>query len=202
MTAPIRLPARSRTGRTYRRARRHPRLMPVGSRRPGRPLPNWVASRQPIADGVVVTPRRGSAAPLILGRRDHSRRRQRSRCVCGINRRTETGQIGSGSARYGGNARTTDMCNPYDPPARQSRGAVSRTDLWAHSVARLERRSTALWRCTAALSGSCGCRGSHRFERLRDDLGDVGHRLHRERVQHFGGYVIQIRLIAGRNENR
>ena len=56
--------------------------------------------------------------------------------------------------------------------------------------------------------GSAGrlCRGRRglrgRLQRLRDDLGDVGHGPHVQCIEHFSGHVIEVRLVARRNENR
>ncbi len=41
-----------------------------------------------------------------------------------------------------------------------------------------------------------------RLQRLRDDVGDVGHRPHLQRLEHLGRDVVQVGLVALRDENR
>ena len=53
-----------------------------------------------------------------------------------------------------------------------------------------------------ANSGRCGRRLRGRLERLDDDVGDIGHRPHIERLEHLGGHIVQVGLVALRDENR
>jgi hypothetical protein len=40
------------------------------------------------------------------------------------------------------------------------------------------------------------------LQRLRDDVGHVGHRLDLQRLEHFGRHIVQVGLVALRNEHR
>lgn len=50
-----------------------------------------------------------------------------------------------------------------------------------------------------------GCDGggiAGRLQRLRDDVGHVGHRLDLQHLKHFGWDIVQVCLVALRDENR
>ena len=51
-------------------------------------------------------------------------------------------------------------------------------------------------------SGRDGGSVGGRLQRLRDDVGHVGHRLDLQRLEHFRRHVVQVGLIALRDENR
>src|ERR1700760_96344 len=79
----------------------------------------------------------------------------------------------------------------YLPLAREracTRHTVSdRTNAPARRIFRLGRR---------------GDRLSGRLQRLRDDVGHISHRLYVERIENLGGDVVQVGLVALRDEHR
>jgi hypothetical protein len=64
--------------------------------------------------------------------------------------------------------------------------------------AELAQRLSAFGHGSGRDGGSLG----RRLQRLRDDVGDVCHRLDLQRLEHIGRHVVQVGLVALRDENR
>lgn len=88
--------------------------------------------------------------------------------------------------------------------ARLARRHPARRIPVTHGVVEVSRRrvSQRLNTRSAVLSGSHRSGASRRFQRLGHDLGDVGHRLDRQRLEHLGRHIVQVGLVTRRNENR
>jgi len=69
---------------------------------------------------------------------------------------------------------------------------------WWPSMDAIRRRV----RVRTAVSGGDRSGLRHRRQRVRDDVRDVGHWFHFERLEHVGRDVVQVGLVALRDENR